>query len=80
MRETNGLGAGRGRECVGCQAHDPQGHEHPNATLSKLVRSVGFTGTIDVVGVCVPADPGGPDELAQQGEVPFDITRYSTRR
>ena len=73
MRETNGLGAGRGCECVGYQAHDPQGHEHPNATLNKLVRSVRFTGTIGVLGVYVPADPGGPDELAQHGEVAFDF-------
>ena len=73
MRETNGLGADRGCECVGYQAHDPQGHEHPNATLNKLVRSVRFTGTIGVVGVYVPADPGGPDELAQHGEVAFDF-------
>jgi glutathione-independent formaldehyde dehydrogenase len=73
MRETNGLGADRGCECVGYQAHDPQGHEHPNATLNKLVRSVRFTGTIGVVGVYVPTDPGGPDELAQHGEVAFDF-------
>jgi threonine dehydrogenase-like Zn-dependent dehydrogenase len=71
MRETNGLGTDRGCECVGYQAHDPQGHEHPNATLNKLVRSVRFTGTIGVVGVYVPADPGGLGELAQHGEVAF---------
>ena len=28
MDETNGLGADRGAECVGYQAHDPQGHEN----------------------------------------------------
>ena len=70
--ETNGLGADRGCECVGYQAHDPQGHEHPNASLNKLVRSVRFTGTISMV-VYVPADPGGPDELARRGEVAFDF-------
>jgi glutathione-independent formaldehyde dehydrogenase len=73
MEETGGLGADRGCECVGYQAHDPQGHEHPNATLNSLVRSVRFTGSIGVVGVYVPADPGGPDELAKQGEVAFDF-------
>jgi threonine dehydrogenase-like Zn-dependent dehydrogenase len=73
MEETDGLGADRGCECVGYQAHDPQGHEHPNATLNNLVRSVRFTGGIGVVGVYVPADPGGPDELAKHGEVAFDF-------
>ena len=28
-RETKGLGADNGCECVGYQAHDPQGHETP---------------------------------------------------
>jgi glutathione-independent formaldehyde dehydrogenase len=73
LEQTGGLGADRGCECVGYQAHDPQGHEHPNATLNNLVRSVRFTGSIGVVGVYVPSDPGGPDELAKHGEVAFDI-------
>jgi threonine dehydrogenase-like Zn-dependent dehydrogenase len=73
LEQTGGLGADRGCECVGYQAHDPQGHEHPNATLNNLVRSVRFTGSIGVVGVYVPADPGGPDELAKRGEVAFDF-------
>lgn len=72
MEQTGGLGADRGCECVGYQAHDPQGREHPNETLNELVRSVRFTGSIGAVGVYVPSDPGGPDELAKQGEVAFD--------
>jgi glutathione-independent formaldehyde dehydrogenase len=72
MEQTGGLGADRGCECVGYQAHDPQGREHPNETLNELVRSVRFTGSIGVVGVYVPSDPGGRDELAKQGEVAFD--------
>jgi glutathione-independent formaldehyde dehydrogenase len=72
MEQTGGLGADRGCECVGYQAHDPQGREHPNETLNELVRSVRFTGSIGVVGVYVPSDPGGPDELAKRGEVAFD--------
>jgi threonine dehydrogenase-like Zn-dependent dehydrogenase len=71
--ETNGLGAHRGCECVGYQAHDPQGHEHPNDTLNKLVQSVRFTGGIGVVGVFVPEDPGGPDEFEKQGKLVFDF-------
>ena len=73
LEETNGLGAHRGCECVGYQAHDPQGEEHPNDTLNKLVASVRFTGGIGVVGVYVPEDPGASDDLAQDGKVAFDF-------
>jgi threonine dehydrogenase-like Zn-dependent dehydrogenase len=73
---TRGEGADRGCECVGYQAHDPQGHEHPNATLNNLVASVRFTGGIGVVGVFVPEDPGGPDDLARHGRVAFDFGKF----
>jgi glutathione-independent formaldehyde dehydrogenase len=73
---TGGLGADCGCECVGYQAHDPEGHEHPNLTLNRLVKSVKFTGQIGVVGVYVPYDPGGPDELARHGEVVFDFGMF----
>lgn len=72
LDQTMGLGADRGCECVGYQAHDPQGTEHPNMTLNNLVKSVRFTGGIGAVGVYVPQDPGGPDDLAKRGEVAFD--------
>ena len=65
LEETKGLGAHRGCECVGYQAHDPQGTEDPAATLNMLIRSVRFTGGIGVVGGFVPADPGGIGDLAQ---------------
>lgn len=73
LEETNGLGAHRGCECVGYQAHDHEGHEHANDTLNKLVQSVRFTGGIGVVGVFVPQDPGGADALAKEGQVAFDF-------
>jgi threonine dehydrogenase-like Zn-dependent dehydrogenase len=73
---TRGEGADAGCECVGYQAHDPQGHEHPNATLNNLVLSVRFTGSLGVVGVFVPEDPGGPDELAKHGQVAFDFGMF----
>ncbi|MEV4970723.1 glutathione-independent formaldehyde dehydrogenase [Streptomyces scopuliridis] len=69
---TNGAGADRGCECVGYQAHDTEGVEHPNTTLNNLVHSVRFTGGIGVVGVFVPQDPNSPDSLYQDGEVAFD--------
>jgi threonine dehydrogenase-like Zn-dependent dehydrogenase len=74
--ETNGLGAHRGCECVGYQAHDHSGNEHANMTLNNLVQSVRFTGGIGVVGVFVPEDPGGADDLAKQGEVAFDFGMF----
>ncbi|HEY3992085.1 MAG TPA: zinc-binding dehydrogenase, partial [Ktedonobacteraceae bacterium] len=73
LKLTNGRGADKGCECVGYQAHDPQGHEHPNMTMNNLVKSVKFTGGIGVVGLFVPQDPGGPDQLSKQGEIPFDM-------
>ena len=76
MELTNGQGADCGCECVGYQAHDPQGREHPNATLNDLVRSVRFNGSIGVVGVFVPFDPGAPDDLARRGEVVFDYGQF----
>jgi glutathione-independent formaldehyde dehydrogenase len=76
MDETNGLGAHRGCECVGYQAHDAQGDEQPNLTLNNLVNSVRFTGGIGVVGVYVPQDPGGADDLAKQGQVAFDFGMF----
>jgi glutathione-independent formaldehyde dehydrogenase len=72
LGRTAGQGADCGCECVGYQAHDPSGHEHPNQTLNELVKSVKYTGHIGVVGIYPPADPGGPDELARHGEVAFD--------
>jgi len=69
---THGKGADRGCECVGYQAHDPQGKEHPNLTMNNLVKAVKFTGGIGVVGVFIPNDPGGPDSLAKKGEIVFD--------
>ena len=73
---TRGMGADRGAECVGYQAHDPQGNEDNADTLNKLVASVRFTGGIGTVGVFVPQDPGAPDELAQQGKARFDFGSF----
>jgi glutathione-independent formaldehyde dehydrogenase len=70
---TDGEGADRGCECVGFQAHDPQGHEHPNMTMNELVHSVRATGGLGVVGVYEPQDPKGPDPLERQGEIVFDF-------
>ena len=73
LEHTRGEGADRGCECVGYQAHDPQGHEHPNMTMNNLVKSVRFTGGIGVVGIYLPQDPGASDKLAKEGEIAFDM-------
>ncbi len=72
MDQTKGLGADRGCECVGYQAHDPQGTEDPAMTMNSLIQAVRFTGAIGTVGVFLPADPGGPDEDAKQGRISLD--------
>ena len=73
LDETMGLGADRGCECVGYQAHDPEGNEDPAATLNMLINSVRFTGGIGTVGVFVPEDPGAKGELAKQGKAAIDF-------
>jgi glutathione-independent formaldehyde dehydrogenase len=76
MELTAGLGADRGCECVGYQAQDPTGAEKPNETLNNLVRSVRFAGSIGVVGVYLPEDPNGPNELYRYGQIPFDYGMF----
>jgi glutathione-independent formaldehyde dehydrogenase len=73
---TGGKGADKGCECVGWQAHDPQGHEVPNVTMNGLVASVRETGILGVVGVFVPEDPKAADKLARQGQIAFDLGRF----
>lgn len=53
LDQTGGEGADRGCECVGWQAHDPEGREHPEMTMNNLIGSVRATGSIGVVGVFV---------------------------
>ena len=35
-----------------------------------------FTGGIGTVGVYVPQDPGGPNELAKHGKAPLDVGSF----
>ena len=79
MELTKGRGADKGCECVGWQAHDPQGNEHPNVTLNRLVACVRATGAIGVVGVFVPEDPKSPDQLMKEGQIAFDIGTYFSK-
>src|SRR5262249_26770390 len=61
-----------GCECVGYQAHDPQGHEQPNITMNQLVKCVRATGILGVVGVFIPEDPKAKDKLEREGQIAFD--------
>jgi glutathione-independent formaldehyde dehydrogenase len=72
MDATEGFGADCGVECVGYQAHDASGEEHPELVLDKLVEVVRATGHIGVVGVYVPEDPKAVNELAKEGRVAFN--------
>jgi glutathione-independent formaldehyde dehydrogenase len=76
MELTDGEGADKGCECVGYQAHDLEGHEHPNLTLNNFVRSVRPTGALGVVGVFVEEDPGSNDPLQKKGQVAFDFSLF----
>jgi glutathione-independent formaldehyde dehydrogenase len=73
---TGGKGADKGCECVGYQAHDPQGDEHPSMTMDNLVQSVAPTGALGVVGLFVPQDPGAPDKLSREGRVAFNYGAF----
>jgi threonine dehydrogenase-like Zn-dependent dehydrogenase len=73
---TDGEGTDCGCECIGYQCHTPRGQEVPNLVMNSLVNAVKFTGTIGVVGVFIPKDPGGPDELAKKGEIAFDFGKF----
>ena len=76
---TDGEGADRGAECVGWQAHDHAGKEHPEMVLNDLVASVRPTGGLGIIGVYVPEDPQGPNKLAKEGKIPFDFGEFWTK-
>ena len=48
--------------------------------MNSLVNAVKFTGTIGVVGVFVPQDPGAADNLAKKGEIAFDFGQVLVQR
>ncbi len=76
LDHTRGQGTDKGCECVGWQAHDAEGHEHPASTMNNLIASVRETGTIGAVGSFVSQDPRSPDTLMRKGEVAFDMGRF----
>jgi threonine dehydrogenase-like Zn-dependent dehydrogenase len=73
---TGGQGADRGCECVGYQCCNMHGKEVPNLTMNNLVKTVKATGSIGVVGVFVPKDPGAQDALEKEGKMAFDFGQF----
>ena len=49
-------------------------------TMNKLVASVRPTGGIGVIGVFVPEDPQGPDEMSKNGQIAFDMGLFFSKR
>ena len=79
MDATDGFGVDCGVEAVGYQAHDPAGQEHPGMVLDNLVNVVRATGSIGVVGVYEPEDPGASSEGAKDGRYGFDFGTAFTK-
>lgn len=79
MEATNGRGVDRGVEAVGYQAHDQQGDEHPELVLDNLVKAVRSAGSIGVVGVYMPEDPGAATDLAKEGRIAWDYGTFFTK-
>ena len=44
--------------------------------MNNLVASVKATGSIGVVGVFIPEDPGAEDELEKEGKLAFDFGEF----
>jgi glutathione-independent formaldehyde dehydrogenase len=69
-------GTDRGIDAVGYQATAAEGEEQPALVLNQLVDTVRSTGSIGVVGLYLPEDPGAPNEHAAKGELLFKVGRY----
>lgn len=72
--QTEGEGTDKGVDAVGYQAQSGDAsREEPAVVLNSLIQSVRPTGRIGVPGLYVPADPGGPDENARNGDLLVSI-------
>ncbi len=70
------IGTDRGIDAVGYQATAVEGEEQPALVLNQLVDTVRSTGSIGVVGLYLPSDPGAPNENAAQGQLLFKVGRF----
>ncbi|MBB3052401.1 glutathione-independent formaldehyde dehydrogenase [Prauserella isguenensis] len=69
-------GVDRGIDAVGYQATAPEGEEQPAFVLNQLVDTVRPTGSLGVVGLYLPSDPGAPDDNAAQGILLFQVGKF----
>src|SRR5699024_3215260 len=69
-------GVDRGVDAVGYQATAEGGEEQPALVLNQLVETVRPTGSIGVVGLYLPSDPGAPDEHSAKGELLFKVGSF----
>src|SRR3712207_9164059 len=67
LDETMGLGADNGCECVGYQAHEPDGKERANLTMNRLVASARSPRTLGTAGAFLSPVPGASAELGKGG-------------
>lgn len=67
--EEKMMGVMCGIDAVGYQARDSDkpGQEHPTEVLEQLVDVINPTGSLGIVGVYLPEDPGGKDAKTKQG-------------
>ena len=61
---------------MGYQCCNMHREEVPNLVMNNLVQTVKATGRIGVVGVFIPEDPNGKDELAKKGQMAFDFGNF----
>ncbi|WP_116040811.1 glutathione-independent formaldehyde dehydrogenase [Amycolatopsis palatopharyngis] len=76
IQERTDGGTDKGIDAVGYQATVSGGEEQPAVVLNDLIETVRPTGTLGVVGLYLPNDPGAPSEDAQQGKLLINIGRY----
>ena len=76
IKDRNGGGTDKGIDAVGYQATVAGGQEQPALVLNSLVATVRPTGALGVIGLYLPADPGGPDEDARAGRLLFDVGKF----
>ncbi|OQO93084.1 aldehyde dehydrogenase [Saccharomonospora piscinae] len=69
-------GVDRGIDAVGYQATVPEGEEQPAVVLNDLIETVRPTGSLGVVGLYLPKDPGGPTEDAKHGRLLIGMGRF----
>ncbi|GAB2762287.1 glutathione-independent formaldehyde dehydrogenase [Salinifilum aidingensis] len=69
-------GVDRGIDAVGYQATAAEGEEQPAMVLNQLVDTVRSTGSLGVVGLYLPSDPGAPNAHAARGELLFRVGRF----